>query len=94
MIDIAIVNATQLLKDTQVSAIIPAIQSFDTEILAPAWQLPPATYHFVPYSQRLKVPTDGSVWPVFLRKWSDLPDALGYHEDQAGYIYGRWRLDH
>ncbi len=88
MTDILIVNASPVLTDAQVSAKLPALQKWDDNYLRPAWGLDKCTYHFMPRSQLPDI-NDHSTWPIFINNHSRDPGALGWHDDQAGLIYGR-----
>lgn len=85
MPDIAIVNASQVLSDADVERICEALAAQDGEDFAPAWNLPPATYHFFPFG---KMP-DKSMWGIFLNRHSTDPGALGWHDDTAGLVFSR-----
>ncbi len=87
MPNIVIVNASKVLKDAAVAAYIPFMQSFDDERLRPAWGLDPCVYTFQPWGKIPKPTAD--LWPIFLNNKSDTPGALGWHDDQAGLIFGR-----
>src|SRR5579859_6647116 len=86
MTDIVIVNASHVLSDADAASIVPALQTWDDTLLAPAWGFDRCVYSFMPYGH-LPVPDD-TRWPVFLNKHSTDPGALGWHDDQ-GRPYGR-----
>lgn len=85
---VLIVNACDVLTDSEVAAVLPAIQRYDDEILRPAYGLEPCTYDFMPRGQ-LPDPGDHSVWLIFLNRHSTDEGTLGWHDDQAGKTFGR-----
>ncbi len=88
MTDIVIVNASPVLPDTAVQAILPALQKWDDDYLRPSWGLDRCLYHFLPWGQ-LPDPNDRSIWPLFLNRHSADDGVLGFHDDLAGQTYGR-----
>lgn len=88
MPDIVIVNASPVLTDAQASAPLKAIQTFDDAFLRPHYGFERAHYHFLPRGQ-LPDPRDASVWPIFLNNHSTDPGVLGWHDFQAGQVFGR-----
>jgi hypothetical protein len=74
-IDISVINASTVLKDDEVGAAVPALQSQVSDDFAPAWGID-ATVTFVPTGQQ---PKDGSWWLSILDN-SDQAGALGYHD--------------
>lgn len=94
MVAIVVVNGSGVLTDAEVSAVIPALQRYDDELLRPAWALEPATYSFMnwhqfPWDQYRADPT--IFQPIFVNRHSTDPGALGFHEDQTelNRIFGR-----
>lgn len=85
MPDIAIVNASKVMSDADVEKICEAVAAQDREDFAPAWNLPPAIYHFFPLG---KMP-DKSMWAIFLNRHSTDAGALGWHDNEAGLIFSR-----
>lgn len=90
MIEIAVVNASNVLTDAEVGAVVPALQEADDTLLRPAWDLPECKYSFVPRDQ-----FDGSWdwtdprWPLLVNRHSLDPGVLGWHDDRQGRIFGR-----
>ncbi|HVH77169.1 MAG TPA: hypothetical protein VM755_19815 [Stellaceae bacterium] len=83
---LAIVNASRVLTNDQVAAVLPALQKQIDRDFLPAWgsratalQLITAELHQIP---------DGA-WPIFLNRHSSDPGALGWHTDDGKLIYGR-----
>ena len=74
-IKISILNASQVLKDSQVQAVIPALQTQVSKDFAPAWGID-ADLIFVPKGSR---PEPDSWWIALLDD-SDQAGALGYHD--------------
>lgn len=73
-IQIAILNHSTVLTDTQVQAVVPALQTQVTDHFAPVWGIH-ADLTFVPHGQS---PAPGTWWLVILDH-SDHQGALGYH---------------
>src|SRR5579859_7212573 len=88
MTAILIVNASSVLTDAEVRAVLPALQKWDDEMLRPAYDLDACAYGFMPQGQ-LPDPTDNSVYPIFLNRHSTDDGILGWHDDQAGKTFGR-----
>jgi hypothetical protein len=97
MIQIIVVNASKVLTDQQLRRYIPVMQSFDREILAPAWNLEPAEYMFDTWTsfkkQRPSGPIDtDDIWPIFINNKSDTAGALGWHDGEwqgRPIVFGR-----
>lgn len=87
MPEIVIVNASSVLTDAEVQAVIPALQRWDDEMLRPAWGFDPCTYSFASRHQ-MPAPNDPR-WPIYVNRHSTDPGALGWHDDRAGRIFGR-----
>lgn len=77
-IKIAVINASTVLKDKQVAAAVPVLQTQVTRDFAPAWGVD-ADLTFVKKGSK---PPTGSWWLVILDT-SDVADALGYHDITA-----------
>lgn len=88
MIEIVIVNASHILTDAEAAAIVPALQVWDDTMLAPAWRIAPCKYSFQTWAEFRAAPI-ASTWPIFLNNHSTDPGVGGYHDDQAGLVYGR-----
>lgn len=74
-IKIAVVNASTVLTDAQVKAVVPALQTQVSRDFAPAWGVD-ADLRFVPKGSK---PAAGEWWLVMLDD-SDQAGALGYHD--------------
>ena|SRR5713226_3199460 len=74
-IRVAVWNQSTVLKDADVRAAIPALQTQVHRDFAPVWGID-ADLAFVPKAQH---PTAGSWWLVVADN-SDVAGALGYHE--------------
>lgn len=74
MIRVAIINESTVLKDTDVQAVVLALQKQITEDFTPAWDIE-ARVNF--YPSRVVPQFD---WQLVLLDDSDQADALGYHE--------------
>ena len=95
---IILVNACDVLSDSDVADSVPAFQHYDDTVLRPAWALDPCSYSFMPWAQfstvyratsgELAWP-QGIVAPLFFNKHSTDPGALGWHEDDMNSIFGR-----
>lgn len=101
--NIVVVNACRIVANAEVEAYVGVLQAFDSEVLAPAWNLEPCVYSFLPTGQMPKRGKD--IWPIFLNNKSNIPSALGWHDDKTGLIFSRvfvgdckrlhldWRVD-
>ena len=76
MIEIAVINESTVISDTQVQAMIPAFQTQWNRDLSAIWNLDQATFTFTPKDQQ---PPAASWWVVFLDD-SDQAGALAYHD--------------
>jgi hypothetical protein len=74
-IAVAVINASSVLTDAQVSAVVPGLQTQVHRDFCPAWGID-ADLSFVATSQQ---PPAGSWWLAVLDN-SDVADALGYHD--------------
>lgn len=74
-IKVAVVNASTVLKDNDISKAIPALQTQVHRDFAPAWGVE-ADLVFVP---KASTPPAGAWWLVILDN-SDVAGALGYHD--------------
>ena len=74
-IKIAIINSGKALKDSQVQAALPALQTQVSRDFAPAWGID-ADLNFIPKGTK---PAPGSWWLTILDN-SDQAGALGYHD--------------
>jgi hypothetical protein len=104
MTTIVVVNASRILRNDELEPFIEVMQTFDDEVLRPAWNLDAATYEFETWntfrSHRAK-----DMWPIFINTKSDTPGALGWHDDRDGLVFSRvfaadckkygidWRID-
>jgi hypothetical protein len=88
MTDIVVVNASRIYTDAEINSWITPLQKWDDNYLRPSWALDKCIYHFLPYGQ-MPDPNDTSIYPIFINNHSKDPGALGWHDDQAGKIYGR-----
>lgn len=82
---IVIVNKSQNVSATQAQLIAKAIQSYLQDDVGPAWasvlgaNAMPVTVDAMP-----EAPVPSVAWPIYLVDEDPTPDALGYHEDDAG----------
>jgi hypothetical protein len=102
---IVIVNASNVLTRAELEPFVAVMQSFDDEILRPAWNLEPIKYEFDIWAHFRKQKPAPDLWPIFINNKSDTPGALGWHDDRAGLIFSRvfagdckrfgvdWRID-
>ncbi len=74
-IQIAVINASTVLKDADVQAVVPALQKQVHDDFAPPWGID-ADLTFVPKNAQ---PKAGAWWLVIFDN-SDQPGALGYHD--------------
>lgn len=74
-IKVAVINASSVLTDAEVAAVVPALQTQVTRDFAPAWGVA-ADIRFVPAGGK---PAAGEWWLVVLDN-SDAAGALGYHD--------------
>jgi hypothetical protein len=74
-IKVAVINASTVLTDAQVQAVVPALQTQVHSHFAPAWGID-ADLTFVPKTTK---PAPGTWWLVILDN-SDQAGALGYHD--------------
>ncbi|HVN83744.1 MAG TPA: hypothetical protein VMW17_02750 [Candidatus Binatia bacterium] len=74
-IQVAVINASTVLTDTQAKAVVPALQTQVRRDFAPAWGID-ADLTFVPKGGK---PAPGSWWLAILDN-SDQAGALGYHD--------------
>ena len=96
--EIVVVNASDVIPDTEVAGAIEPLQLYTDTILRPAWGLAPCQYSFMTWasfqakyrdaSGELHWP-QGTVAPVFGNNLSSDPSALGWHEDDLNSIFGR-----
>jgi hypothetical protein len=87
---IVIVNASTVLHNADVDALIPSLQfKFDRDFY-PAWNkysIPQVKFSFASMAEINHL--DPKSWPIFLNKHSKEADALGWHDDQSGKIFSR-----
>jgi hypothetical protein len=76
MLQIAVINESTAISDTDVQAMAPAFSQQWNGDLAPIWGVEEATFTFVPQGQ---APAAGAWWVVFLDD-SDQAGALAYHD--------------
>lgn len=84
--DLAIVNASKLVKDSEAWAIAMAIQKQLQRDVLPDWGRTSARCLFIP-STDIYVPS--GVLPLYLYDDPDIASVLGYHFEQAGAISGK-----
>ncbi len=82
--NVALVNRSTVLSDSDIQLVLPAFQAQVTEDFAPHWNVT-AVLSFVGLDE--EVP-DGVI-PLYVLDHTDVPDAGGYHDDSMGTIYGR-----
>jgi hypothetical protein len=85
MITIVVVNASRVLRNDELEPFIEVMQTFDDEVLRPAWNLDAATYEFDTWANFSKQRPNGprgqeDVWPIFINAKSDTAGALGWHD--------------
>jgi hypothetical protein len=80
---IAITNRSKLLSDSDVAAVLPAMQKQIDGDFAPVWGCA-ANLGFFGRNAVLPV----GAWPVTIVDKADVPDALGYHDNARGQPYG------
>lgn len=88
MTNIVVVNASNVLTDEAVKTAVAALQKWDDNFLRSVWGLDRCVYDFMPRGT-LPDAADRSVRPLFVNRHSTDPGALGWHDDQAGLIFGR-----
>lgn len=76
MLQIAVINESSVIQNTEVGKMIPAFQTQWNSDLKPIWGLESAAFVSVPANQK---PPSGSWWVVFLDD-SDQAGALAYHD--------------
>jgi hypothetical protein len=76
MPQIAVINEATAYPDDEVKSMLPAFEQQWNKDIGPIWGLQPATFTFVPKTQK---PAAGSWWIVFLDN-SDQAGALAYHD--------------
>lgn len=82
---VALLNASSHVADTELVLVAAAVGRQLARHFAPAWGLAPAAVQFV--ANRAHVPP--GAWLVTVLDRPDEPDALGYHTDDAGRVFGR-----
>lgn len=80
MIDIALINRTNRIRDARFADILPALQAQITDDFCPAWGVEPVTLRLVGRAEQ----PDPAHWKVWLLNTSDVPGDLGYHEADTG----------
>ncbi len=86
---IVIVNASNVLTDTEAAYPIPMMQKqIDTQLL-PAWGggVVDSELHFATAAEIPTLPAD--CWPIFLNRHSTDPGALGWHTEEGVKVFGR-----
>lgn len=88
MKSVVIVNASSVLADREIKAMIPALQKQVDRDFLPLWgdQAVPATLSFAPISDIGTLPED--IWPIFVNKHSTDASALGWHTNEDR-VFGR-----
>src|SRR5271168_195591 len=76
MLQIAVMNESTAISDTEVQGMLPAFSSQWNRDLQPVWGVEDATFKFFPKGQS---PAVGTWWLVFLDD-SDQANALAYHD--------------
>lgn len=89
MTNIVLVNASSVLSDDAVAAILPALQKWDNTMLRPAYEFDPCTYRFMSWHSFRASPPPPEAWPIFINNHSSDASALGWHDDQSGRVFGR-----
>ncbi len=88
-VDIVIVNASRVLTDAEIQAVLPSLQKWDSTMVRPAWGLDAATYSFATMAQFQAGATAGA-WPIFVNNHSRDPGAVGWHDRAPdGQPFGR-----
>ena len=89
MTDLVLVNASHILTDAEVQAILAPLSKWDNDYLRPAWGLDAATYSFATLAQFQNGATTGAE-PIFVNNHSRDPGALGWHTASPdGQPFGR-----
>lgn len=88
MVDIVLVNASHVLTDAEISATISTFQKWDDDMLRPAWGFDVCKYSFMTWSE-FEQNQDENIWPIFINNHSTDPGVGGFHDDEAGRIFGR-----
>jgi len=89
MVDIVLIQASNVLTDAQIIATLPALQKWDTDFLRPAWGLDAASYSFATLNQFQAGATSGA-WPIFINRHSRDSGILGFHDQTPdGQPFGR-----
>lgn len=84
-VNVAIINNSQVLKDDEIAAVVPALQTQVSKHLAPKWSID-ATLQFVPSGKN--APADS--WRLEIWDDTDQPPDAGYHTVGAEMIpYGK-----
>lgn len=83
--NIAVVNASRYVSAEQLAAMVAALRVQLRDHFAPAWGL--LTPHVVAASSPRRAPAGYAV--IQLLDSSDVPDALGYHDEQGNRPYGQ-----
>ena len=89
MQDLILVNASRIVTDEQVHAVVGPLQmQFDRDF-TPAWgnRATPVRVDFAPMADIPKIPHTS--WCIFHNNHSLEEGALGWHDDQAGRIFSR-----
>jgi hypothetical protein len=76
MPNVAVINESTAIKDSEVQAMLPAFEQQWNQDLRPIWGVDQSAFTFVPKGQ---APAPGAWWVVFLDD-SDQADALAYHD--------------
>jgi hypothetical protein len=83
---IVIVNASTVLTDAEVQAVIPGVQAQVSEDFAPLWGID-AKVEFA--GQGTSGAFAGSTWALYVYDHTDTPGAGGYHTDDRGRVSGK-----
>lgn len=83
--NISIINASHVMLDSSLKAMLPAFQKYVDHYVGPAWTVS-ADLHFVPWGAK----ADPHHWWILINNHSDVDGALGYHDTQPnGLPYAR-----
>lgn len=84
--EIALLNYSSKVTDSDAAWMARACNAQIIKQLAPAYEREPWPVTLYDDISRLPI---GSCYPIVILDTSDYPGALGYHDDDVGFIYGR-----